>query len=125
MRAFILSLVAVFSLSAFAAELLACPVEGCGIDASLHAVTTTPADVEVEAWSWLAHDLALARLALAEGDNTTARELAQGAHVALRTHAGSVRAERGLAFVTGMHLALAEVIVRAGGAAPPALASAS
>ena len=83
MRAFILSLVAVFSLSAFAAELLACPVEGCGIDASLHAVTTTPADVEVEAWSWLAHDLALARLALAE------------------------------------------VIVRAGGAAPPALASAS
>ena len=79
----------------------------------------------MEAWSWLAHDLALARLALAEGDNTTAQALAQGAHVALRTHAASVRAERGLAFVTGMHLALAEVIVRAGGAAPPALASAS
>lgn len=100
----------------------ACPLEGCHLAPSLHAPTaTTPAaELEAEPYAWLLHDLALARLALDEGDRALAQELAGGAHLALRAQADWIVRARGADLTMALHHALSEVLVRAGGERPEA-----
>lgn len=108
------------------ADAPACPLEGCALAASLHAPTahTTAAAIEEPRYAHLAHDLALARLALHEGDPALALELAGGAQLAVRGQADWIARARGAAYTLDLHRALAEVIVAAGGERPepPAVA---
>lgn len=119
MRALLLIVLAVVSTRALA-DATACPIEGCGLSPVLHSLNGFAGSMDEPVYSYLVHDLALARLALAEGDRALALELATTAHLGLSTQSAWILRSRGKDFAMSLHQSLTEVIVAAGGERPDA-----
>lgn len=131
MRSLMLLVLAVFPLNAFAGDtssarvtnprpvapvcdVAQCPELAAGLD-EVDGLNV----VHNPAYAWLIEDLHLARLALDEGDQDAALEIADAAHFSLAMQGEHIAEARGEDFVFDLHDALSEVIVACGVEAPP------
>ncbi|MCB9763399.1 MAG: hypothetical protein H6739_26770 [Alphaproteobacteria bacterium] len=83
-----------------------CPVVAAGID-EVDGLDAVDPDAP---YAWLTHDLALARLAVVEGDVDTAAELARAARLTLRAQGDYIADARGQDFVDAMDDAFVAVL---------------
>jgi hypothetical protein len=93
---------------------LACEIESCALPATLHHIdgdATPPNGV----WTWLHHDLALARAAANKARGAEALDLAHSLDRILRSRADDLVAFSGPQAVADFHRALQRVVSRAGG----------
>ena len=98
----------------FSTPALACDIEGCTLPATLHQIdgASTPAN---GVWTWLHHDLAIARSAARGQGAATALTLAYSLDRILRSRADDLVAFSGAEAVADFHQALQHVVRRAGG----------
>ena len=92
---------------------LACDLDDCTLGEQLHSVDRNAAPED--SFSWMNHDLAVARDALSHGDAARTLALVRDLDGLLRTHITQFVALRGQAQAQGMHTALQELARRAGG----------
>jgi len=95
------------------AAALACDLDDCSLPEALHREGTeaTPQD----AWSWMNHDLAVARDAVKSGEPARAIALARDLDSILRTNLKPIVTVRGAARVQELHNALQVLTQSAGG----------
>jgi hypothetical protein len=88
-------------------------LDDCSLSDALHSETagSTPED----AWSWMNHDLAVARDAMRTGERARALALVQDQDGILGTHLEAIIAVRGQARVRALHTALQDLSRGAGG----------
>jgi len=98
----------------FPSTALACDIEGCSLPMSLHKVNgeTSPAH---GVWTWLHHDLALARRAIHSGDEAYALNLAISLDKIIRRRLTDLIAFSGTESLIDFHRALQGVVTQAGG----------
>lgn len=101
----------IFALSAPSA--LACDLDDCTLAEKLHSVDKKAAPED--SFSWMNHDLAVARDALRHGDAARTLALVRDLDGLLRTHLNEFVALRGQAQAQGMHTLLQDLARRAGG----------
>ena len=95
------------------APALACDLDDCTLSDALHQATAAPAPLD--GWSWMNHDLAVARDALTSGERARTLALVQDLDGLLRTHLSALLEARGKARVRAFHLALQTLSQQAGG----------
>lgn len=103
----------VFTLGLWSGASLGCELDDCSLADALHSENagSTPGD----SWSWMNHDLALARDALRSGERARAIALVKDLDGILRTHLGAIIAVRGEARVRALHSVLQDLSRGAGG----------
>ena len=104
----------IFLSLAFPSTALACEIEGCVLPMSLHKVNgeTSPTH---GVWTWLHHDLALARRAIHSGDEAYALDLALNLDRILRRRLTDLVAFGGTEPLIDFHRALQSIVSKAGG----------
>lgn len=92
---------------------LTCDLDDCNLSEALHneAEEAAPED----SWSWVNHDLAVARDALKAGDHARTIALVRDLDGILRTNLKGILTVRGESRVRALHTALQDLSVSAGG----------
>jgi hypothetical protein len=103
----------VIALAIWSGAALGCELDDCSLPDALHSDTAQPAPED--AWSWMNHDLAVARDALRTGERARALALVRDLDGILRTHLVAIIAVRGQARVRALHTALQDLSRGAGG----------
>jgi hypothetical protein len=93
---------------------LACDIESCALPATLHQVEGETAPVN-GVWTWLHHDLAVARAAATRNGAARALALAHSLDRILRSRMDDLVAFSGPQAVSDFHQALQRVVSHAGG----------
>ncbi len=94
---------------------LACGLDDCGLPASFHRVGLGTLDAPRDQWSWMNHELAVARAALSEGRRAFALETAHALHSALEAQGIALVAKRGGTSVQDFADSLQELVAQCGG----------
>ncbi len=95
---------------------LACGLDDCNLPASMHRVGLgTPVEVPRDQWSWMNHELAVARAALSDGRRAFALETAHALHSALEAQGIAVVAQRGDTSFQDFADSLQELVAQCGG----------
>jgi hypothetical protein len=95
---------------------LACGLDDCNLPASLHLVGLgTPAEAPLDRWSWMNHELAVARAALTDGRRAFALDIAHGLHAALEAQGIALVAHRGDTSIQDFADSLQELVAQCGG----------
>jgi len=92
---------------------LACDLNDCTLSGPLHQVGEST--VSMDRWTWMNHDLAVARKDLAHGERAHALALIHDLDRILRTQLDAVVADRGAHSVRAFHAALQAVATEARG----------
>ncbi len=116
MRHIILSLSFLISSVALARS-WQCTLDDCVLPNHLHQLEASP----VDGYTWMLHDLALARQALREGDRSRAGQIANSLHFTLERQSRRIVAADGEDFVQAMHTELAEILDASGFVSPSPL----
>jgi len=98
----------------FPSTAVACEIEDCSLPSSLHKVNgeTSPTH---GVWTWLHHDLALARKAIHSGDEAHALNLALTLDQIIRRRLADLIAFSGAESLIDFHRAIQGVVNQAGG----------
>jgi hypothetical protein len=95
---------------------LACGLDDCSLPASFHRVgLESPAQAPRDQWSWMNHELAVARAALSEGRRVFALETAHALYSALEAQGLALVAHRGDTSVQDFADSLQELVAQCGG----------
>ena len=90
-----------------------CDLNDCHLSTSSHQVSDTlPVQ---DRWSWMSHDLALARSAVRQGEDATAIQLATNLDRVLRDGLAQLLMDRGPEYVLGLHESLQAIILQSNG----------
>ena len=105
--------ITILTLMLSSAPALACDLDDCTLSDALHTVEQDP--VPEDAWSWINHDLAVARTALKIGERSRAIALVRELDSILRTQLKAIVAVRGADKVRALHTALQDLSLSSGG----------
>ena len=95
---------------------LACGLDDCSLPASLHRVgLETSAQTPRDQWSWMNHELAVARAGLSEGRRAFALETAHALYSALEAQGMALVAQRGGTSVQDFADSLQQLVAQCGG----------
>jgi|GEM_PF-3361685 len=92
---------------------LACDLDDCTLSDALHLESQAP--IPADSWTWMNHDLAVARDALRSGEKSRAIALVRDLDRLMRTNLDAMTAVRGPERVRAMHAALQKISEQAGG----------
>ena len=109
-------------IASLSTQALACDLDDCALPKMSHAVeafdidATTPprTTLQFSAWKWIPHDLALARLAIAEDDMAQAISLLRNIDSAVRTKSKSVLSKAARSEARSLQDLVADLLLQAG-----------
>lgn len=96
----------------------ACGLDDCHLPLKLHLTGLTAVsqgEMQQDQWSWMNHELAVARDALGSGRRAFALEMAHGLSAALEAQGDRVAVERGEEAVLDLFESLQELVAQCGG----------
>jgi hypothetical protein len=90
-----------------------CDLNDCHLADALHHIDDSPSPLD--RWSWMNHDLALARGAAKRGQKAKAIRLAQGLDKAIRSGLSQLLIDRGSEHVIELHQSLQSIVINCKG----------
>jgi hypothetical protein len=88
--------------------LFVCDLDDCQVSSALHQVAEVASPQD--RWSWMNHDLALARAATQRGQNAKAIRLSTNLDRAIRSGLSQLLIDRGTEQVTQLHASLQDIV---------------